>query len=35
LVSPNVIALPSDALAIRNGILLRDVDGHALRIASR
>ncbi len=35
LVSPNVISLPSDALAIRNAVLLRDVDGHGLRIAAR
>jgi len=35
LVSPNVIALQNDDLRIRHGILLRDVDGHGLRIASR
>jgi catechol 2,3-dioxygenase-like lactoylglutathione lyase family enzyme len=35
LVSPNVISLPNHDLAIRTGILLRDLDGHGLRIGSR
>jgi catechol 2,3-dioxygenase-like lactoylglutathione lyase family enzyme len=35
LVSPNVITLPTDELAIHTGILVRDPDGHGLRIASR
>jgi len=35
LVSPNVIASLNDRLGIRAGILLRDLDGHGLRLASR
>src|SRR5262245_64662836 len=35
LVSPNVIALPTADLAIRAGILIRDADGHGVRVASR
>jgi len=35
LVSPNVIDLPTPALALRAGILLRDPDGHGLIVGSR
>jgi catechol 2,3-dioxygenase-like lactoylglutathione lyase family enzyme len=35
LVSPNVVTLPAGELAIHTGILLRDPDGHGIRIASR
>ena len=35
LVSPNVIAVPPAALALRKALLLRDADGHGLRIAAR
>ena len=35
LVSPNVVTLPAETLSIRAGILLRDPDGHGLRVASR
>ena len=35
LVSPNVVTLPSDQLAIRKAVLLRDADGHGVRLASR
>lgn len=35
LVSPNVIAMSGDGFGIRAGILLRDLDGHGVRIASR
>jgi catechol 2,3-dioxygenase-like lactoylglutathione lyase family enzyme len=35
LVSPNLVALPAETLSIRAGILLRDPDGHGVRIASR
>ncbi len=35
LVSPNVIAVPASDLGIREAVLLRDVDGHGVRIASR
>jgi catechol 2,3-dioxygenase-like lactoylglutathione lyase family enzyme len=35
LVSPDVIALPPQDLALRSAILLRDPDGHGVRIASR
>jgi hypothetical protein len=34
LVSPNVISLPNE-LAIRNGVLLRDPDGHGVVVGSR
>jgi catechol 2,3-dioxygenase-like lactoylglutathione lyase family enzyme len=34
LVSPNVVALPR-SLAIREGIVVRDPDGHGIRLASR
>ena len=35
LVSPNVVSLPTHDLGIRAGVLLRDPDGHGLRLASR
>jgi catechol 2,3-dioxygenase-like lactoylglutathione lyase family enzyme len=35
LVSPNVVAVPSAALSLRKVALLRDLDGHGLRIAAR
>jgi len=36
LVSPNVVTLlPSEPLAIRRAALVRDADGHALRLATR
>jgi len=35
LVSPNVVAVPSGTLALRKALLLRDLDGHGLRIAAR
>jgi catechol 2,3-dioxygenase-like lactoylglutathione lyase family enzyme len=35
LVSPNVISLSGDRLGFGAGILVRDVDGHGRRIASR
>jgi len=35
LVSPNLVSLPAETLSIRAGILLRDPDGHGLRVASR
>lgn len=35
LVSPNVVTLPSPALGVRSAILLRDMDGHGVRLASR
>ena len=35
LVSPNVIPLSSERLGFGAGILVRDLDGHGLRIASR
>jgi len=35
LVSPNVITLPAGDPAIRRGVVVRDPDGHGLRIAAR
>src|SRR5262245_5504663 len=35
LVSPDIVTLPAETLTIRAGLLLRDPDGHGLRIASR
>jgi len=35
LVSPNVVALPKASLAIREGIVVRDPDGHGIRLAAR
>ena len=35
LVSPNVVALPTASLAIREGIVVRDPDGHGIRLAAR
>jgi catechol 2,3-dioxygenase-like lactoylglutathione lyase family enzyme len=35
LVSPNVVAVPSETIGFRQAILLRDRDGHGLRIAAR
>jgi catechol 2,3-dioxygenase-like lactoylglutathione lyase family enzyme len=35
LVSPNVVALPASPLALRRAVLLRDPDGHAIRLAAR
>jgi len=35
LVSPNVVTLPSTVLGIRRALLLRDPDGHGLRVATR
>jgi len=35
LVSPTVVAIPSEALGIRRALLARDADGHALRLAAR
>ena len=35
LVSPGPIAIPFDALGLRTAALVRDPDGHAIRIASR
>lgn len=35
LVSPDVITLPTPDLAIRSAVLVRDPDGHAVRVASR
>jgi catechol 2,3-dioxygenase-like lactoylglutathione lyase family enzyme len=35
LVSPNVVALPGADLGIRRAVLVRDPDGHGVRIAAR
>jgi catechol 2,3-dioxygenase-like lactoylglutathione lyase family enzyme len=35
LVSPTVIALPSESLALRSAVLVRDSDGHGLRLGAR
>jgi len=35
LVSPNVVTLPAPSPAIREAILVRDPDGHGIRLASR
>jgi catechol 2,3-dioxygenase-like lactoylglutathione lyase family enzyme len=35
LVSPKVVALPDEALALGRALLIRDPDGHGLRIAAR
>jgi catechol 2,3-dioxygenase-like lactoylglutathione lyase family enzyme len=35
LVSPHVVALPSDAAGLRRALLLRDPDGHGIRLAAR
>jgi catechol 2,3-dioxygenase-like lactoylglutathione lyase family enzyme len=35
LVSPNVVSLSSEALAVRRAVLLRDSDGHGLRLIDR
>jgi catechol 2,3-dioxygenase-like lactoylglutathione lyase family enzyme len=35
LVSPNVVALPKPSLAIREAIVVRDPDGHGIRLAAR
>src|SRR6185436_12144065 len=35
LVSPNVVPLPKASLAIREGIVVRDPDGHGIRLAAR
>jgi catechol 2,3-dioxygenase-like lactoylglutathione lyase family enzyme len=35
LVSPGIVAVPDDTLGIRRGVLLRDRDGHGLRVAAR
>lgn len=35
LVSPNVITLPVNAMNIRRAIIVRDPDGHALRVSTR
>ena len=35
LVSPNVVALPKASLAIRQGIVVRDPDGHGIRLVAR
>ncbi len=35
LVSPNVVAVPPGTLALRTALLVRDLDGHGLRIAAR
>jgi catechol 2,3-dioxygenase-like lactoylglutathione lyase family enzyme len=35
LVSPSAVALPSTALGIGRAVLVRDPDGHAMRLASR
>ena len=35
LVSPNVVALPKPSLALREAIVVRDPDGHGIRLAAR
>jgi hypothetical protein len=35
LVSPNVVAVPSETVGFRQAILLRDRDGHGLRLTAR
>jgi catechol 2,3-dioxygenase-like lactoylglutathione lyase family enzyme len=35
LVSPNVVALPASSIALRRAVLLRDPDGHGIRLAAR
>lgn len=35
LVSPNVIALPTPDLGVREAVLLRDIDGHGLVVGAR
>jgi catechol 2,3-dioxygenase-like lactoylglutathione lyase family enzyme len=35
LVSPNAVALPKASLGVREGIVIRDADGHGIRLAAR
>jgi hypothetical protein len=35
LVSPSTVTLPSSALGLSRAVLIRDPDGHAMRLASR
>ena len=35
LVSPSTVTLPSSSLGIRQAVLVRDIDGHAVRVAAR
>jgi len=34
-VSPNAVALPKASLGVREGIVIRDADGHGIRLAAR